>query len=462
MKLKGMLFKTFFVFLLLCVITLLIAVAIPIALVTFGLESNPLVLPEKKLTIQDVKRIKQMARENDPRKLQTEENKRLSITERDLNLLIYYALSHTPYSEKLNARINLYPKSANAFLTYRLPDNPFGAYLNVTAGLTESSNKIGIEKIKIGALTFPGWLLKPILKYGHKYLQQHEEYRTIIDGFNTIKAIHLDEKKVLLVYQWQPNVVKQLKERGRNLMVPNEERKRLLAYNEQLMKISRTIDGHRSSLIRFLQPLFQMAKERTIAGSDPVAENRAVILTLTIYSIGMDMNRFVRRPPRVMNLTIVEPGGHEKTVSPKEIKKVPRSQRVKFTLMQRNDLALHFLVSAAITVSAGGGMSDLLGLFKEMDDSRGGSGFSFADLTADRAGVKMAEVAMGPSFRANLLQQQMSEALKESDFMPRVDNLPEGIMELEFKTRYQDLDSESYRMIDDEIERRISACQIYQ
>ena len=462
MKSKGMLFKTFFVFLLLCVITLLIAVAIPIALVIFGLESNPLVLPEKKLTIQDVKRIKQIARENDPRKFQTEENKRLSITERDLNLLIYYALSHTPYSEKLNARINLYPKTAKVHLTYRLPDNPFDPYLNLAVGLSESSDKIRIEKMDIGTLPVPGWLLKPILQYAHKYLQHYEEYRIIIDGFNTIKTIHLYEKKALLVYQWQPNVAKQLKERGRNLMLPYEERKRLLAYNEQLMKISRTIDGHKCSLTKFLQPLFKMAKERTIAGSDPVAENRAVILTLTIYSIGMDMNRFVRRPPRVMNLTIVEPGGHEKTVSPKEIKKVPRSQRVKFTLMQRNDLALHFLVSAAITVSAGGGMSDLLGLFKEMDDSRGGSGFSFADLAADRAGVKMAEVSMSSSFHANLLQQQMSEAFKESYFMPRTDDLPEGIMELQFKIRFRDLDSKSYRMVDDEVERRISACRIYQ
>jgi hypothetical protein len=34
-------------------------------------------------------------------------------------------------------------------------------------------------------------------------------------------------------------------------------------------------------------------------------------------------------------------------------------------------------------------------------------------------------------------------------------------MELEFKHRYQDLDSKSYRIIEDEIESRLSQCKVY-
>ena len=75
--------------------------------------------------------------------------------------------------------------------------------------------------------------------------------------------------------------------------------------------------------------------------------------------------------------------------------------------------------------------------------------------------MKLANAGTGSSFSANLLQQQMSEQLKESDFMPRVDHLPEGIMELEFKKKYKDLDSATYRVVDEEIERRIVACRVY-
>ena len=132
------------------------------------------------------------------------------------------------------------------------------------------------------------------------------------------------------------------------------------------------------------------------------------------------------------------------------------------TLIKRHDLAQHFLVSAAIAVSAGSGLANLVGLFKEMDDSRGGSGFSFADLIADRAGVKLGEIAIASSNQAILLQRQMQKPVHEFDFMPRVDQLPEGIMELEFKRKYRDLDSATYRIVNTEIEHRIAACLIYQ
>ena len=45
--------------------------------------------------------------------------------------------------------------------------------------------------------------------------------------------------------------------------------------------------------------------------------------------------------------------------------------------------------------------------------------------------------------------------------MPRIDDLPEGIMELEFKHRYRDLDSEAYRLVQDEIDRRLATCRVY-
>jgi hypothetical protein len=102
-----------------------------------------------------------------------------------------------------------------------------------------------------------------------------------------------------------------------------------------------------------------------------------------------------------------------------------------------------------------------VGVFKELEDSRGGSGFSFADLLADRAGIRLAEMATETDKRARLLQQRMSGPLAETDFMPEIDNLPEGVMELEFKRRYRDLDSKSYRMIEAEIEQRLSRCRLY-
>jgi hypothetical protein len=34
-------------------------------------------------------------------------------------------------------------------------------------------------------------------------------------------------------------------------------------------------------------------------------------------------------------------------------------------------------------------------------------------------------------------------------------------MELEFKHRYRDLESDAYRLVQDEIDRRLSSCRVY-
>ena len=71
----------------------------------------------------------------------------------------------------------------------------------------------------------------------------------------------------------------------------------------------------------------------------------------------------------------------------------------------------------------------------------------------------MAEVAMGKD--AGALQAYMAGDLRESGYMPGFDKLPEGLMELEFKHRYENLDSATYALVDSEIARRIGGCTIH-
>jgi hypothetical protein len=260
----------------------------------------------------------------------------------------------------------------------------------------------------------------------------------VIDVADSIKEIQVADNSISMVYQWQPDAIKKLQAQGKDFFLPADEKERLQAYSERLAVVSQSMNGRTVSLSFFLRPLFQFAQQRTDAGGDPEAENRALLQNLAAFSVGRNINRLIGA------------------------KSYPKFGNVRLTLVGRDDLAKHFLVSAAITVSGGSGLANLAGIFKEMDDSRGGSGFSFADLAADRAGVKFAEIASGSTQQARLLQQRLSENFTETDYMPRIDNLPEGIQELEFKRRYKDLDSETYRMVEGEIERRIAACRMFQ
>ena len=50
------------------------------------------------------------------------------------------------------------------------------------------------------------------------------------------------------------------------------------------------------------------------------------------------------------------------------------------------DLAQHFIVSAVIAAAGGTPIAAAAGVYKELNDARDGSGFSFSDIAADRAG----------------------------------------------------------------------------
>jgi hypothetical protein len=398
-----------------------------------GIESTPLVEPASRLSHQDLARIKQLLRQHDPRHLKKQEVRTLSLTERDLNLLLEYA---APLTLNTSSRVELRPDGMKVVLTMKLPESPLGDYLNISADLSGADGSIHFERLTLGRLSLPVWLLEPLLRQVHRVmLASIEEYRTAVEA---ISSYRFDDNRLVIVYQLDPNLVRRLQQSGKVYLFPEADTRRMLAYHQELVRLSGQYESRRVSLDRVLPPLFQLAAARTGEGGDPQAENRALLLTLTMYALGKNISRFIDVP--------LQPPVH----------------RLHLSVLGRYDLVQHYLVSAALTVSAGSGLAGAMGVFKELDDSRGGTGFSFADLLADRAGIRLAEMATGTDQQARLLQQRMgSSVLLEADFMPSIKDLPEGIMELEFKHRYQDLDSKKYRMIEDEIDHRLSRCKVY-
>ena len=84
---------------------------------------------------------------------------------------------------------------------------------------------------------------------------------------------------------------------------------------------------------------------------------------------------------------------------------------------------------------------------------------SFADLAADRAGVRFAEAATGP--RAAQVQGMLADGADEALFMPAVKGLPEFTSEAEFERQFGAVGTPRYRQVADEIERRIAALPLH-
>jgi hypothetical protein len=128
------------------------------------------------------------------------------------------------------------------------------------------------------------------------------------------------------------------------------------------------------------------------------------------------------------------------------------------TLAGRDDFPKHFLISATLAAQGGGALADAVGVFKEVDDARHGSGFSFNDIAADRAGTRFGELAVGSAAR---LQAAVAAGMAEPDFMPDVRDLPEFMPEADFMRRYGGIGAPAYGRMMSEIEARIAARPLY-
>jgi hypothetical protein len=203
-----------------------------------------------------------------------------------------------------------------------------------------------------------------------------------------------------------------------------------------LTEVSRSLKTPNVSLTELFVPLLSFADERS-NGANGVAENRAVILLLALYVNGRD-------------LTSIVPNA----------KTWPRPPRHGVLLNGRADLAKHFIVSCALAAKAGGPLSDAVGLYKELADAREGSGFSFNDIAADRAGTRFGEYAVS-SDSARKLQRRARSGFSENEVMPATQDLPEFMPEREFIRRFGGVDAPAYNKMMAEIERRIAALPLY-
>jgi hypothetical protein len=208
-------------------------------------------------------------------------------------------------------------------------------------------------------------------------------------------------------------------------------------HNELLVEISRSLPAKKVSLLELLIPLIKLGQQRSEAGN-PIEENRAAILVLTLYVTGK-------------RLAAIVP----------EAKDWPRPEQHDVTLNGRQDFSQHFMVSAALAANAGGPLSDAIGIDKELADSRGGSGFSFNDIAADRAGTRFGELAAKNRESATNLQRRLSAGVRERDLMPATKDLPESMREEEFKRRFGGVDAPQYKRMMVEIERRVAGLALY-
>jgi hypothetical protein len=89
-----------------------------------------------------------------------------------------------------------------------------------------------------------------------------------------------------------------------------------------------------------------------------------------------------------------------------------------------------------------------------------GSGYSFVDLAADKAGVKFADYLADPD-TAKAAQSRLAIASDEALFFPVIKDLPEGLKTDAFRQTFKTVDSPEYQAMIAEIKGRIAGLGLY-
>jgi hypothetical protein len=128
------------------------------------------------------------------------------------------------------------------------------------------------------------------------------------------------------------------------------------------------------------------------------------------------------------------------------------------TVRGRRDLCQHFMVSCALTEIVGPDLAETAGLLKEQKDSLGGSGFSFADLGADLAGIAFA----GGVKSGTIPLGQLAERFRVIDYAPDPAGLKEGLSAKEFLRDYSSPSDERFREAREALLAKIRALPGYE
>lgn len=391
-----------------------------------AIETSPAVAAQGKVLPRDIERALRLLRSHDPRHQRPGIVRVLMADERDLALLLQHGAARWAGAA---TQVSLGRGVAHGRASVPLQLQGRQIWINVDLQLRQGRGLPDLEALRVGRLPLPAWAVAPLLRW---WLERRGLGVDLELPRDVVRHVDFRPRQLVLYYAWREDTLSRMLA----TLVPAADQERLRAYSDRLVELLHDeAAGGAVSLARLLPPMFDMARRRSASpDADAARENRAALLTLAFYA-----NR--------RGLVALVPAARH----------WPRPKPLTVTLAGRIDLPLHFLISAAIAAESGTPLADAVGLYKEVSDSRGGSGFSFSDLAADRAGTRLGERAVrAPAW----LQQRLAAGAAESDLLPDISDLPEFLSAEDFGKRYGHIEAPPYLLMMREIEGRLDTLSL--
>ena len=387
--------------------------------VWLSLERTPLSFEAAQVTSAEKRRLVDLLHGKNPLALDDNETCTLRLTEHDLNVLLSWGLSLGSPARKASVRSGPgfgrtgADRSACRWVGQRY------RYLNLElaggAGVQDGALRLEVDRCRLGCIEMPRRLLGLPFVPRCIATQSRPALAAVSEGHSR----NADRAEPLS--SWPTAVCACRRRLRRELFGPT-------AVNEEVLASTQAQIDHLLAVIRPLRPaqrtfglcfetVFTLARERSV-GRDAIKENQA-----GIFALGILLGH-----PRIEEILGLAGAGDGRPAA--------RHALIRIVLRGRSDWTRHFCVSAVLAVLSDEAVSGAAGLLKEeLDGDTGGSGFSFSDLLADRAGTTFAIQATRDEASARAMQERLAGGFRIDEFFPPAADLPEGIPDAQIQSR---------------------------
>lgn len=403
--------------------SLLVLCVLIMVMLSFALDNSPVMPIDHGFNRDDIQRAKQLLQVKPGERDQV---KSLALNQNDINVAASYLLNHLAEN---TVRIIIEEDRVLFKAAIFVPQTLWGRYLDISLKLIQDGQMVRVKSLKIGRISIPDPAANYLARLAiHSPPLNH--YWQLIARY--VRGVNISPGQVEIRY-----LAALVDEAKQLVLQKHRDYPNLHLYQQQINEIVSQHDPDwRLSLTDLMQPLFATAYQRSSEDS-AIQENRAVIIAVASYIYKQDLRGY-------LPLGLVY------------------NKEYPVFAYKRIDIPQHFIASALLVAVNSRVLAEKMGESKEVGDANHGSGFSFIDLTADRAGSRFGQLATGNAEQARLLQQRMSKIYHYSDIIPAMLDLPEKMDDAEFRQRFKGTDSREYQEMLAEIDQRIDRLPVYQ
>ncbi|WP_147301951.1 hypothetical protein [Thalassotalea euphylliae] len=409
-------------------------------------DSEPLIYQQHQISASHADNSKRLAKRIADTWRNGEQQTKLVLTQAEINGLT--ALFHRAVP---NSALNITLSEHGAVLlgSVGLPKPLNQQFVNISATLLPSETGLELAGVQVGGLSLSGtntirltrWLVDYYVGKGATNKLLNTVTQVAISPNQLVVGLNVD-KEVLALRQDASLLAK-----VRDELALFGDKAMITMYYQELLTFAnhQPING---KVHQYINHIFNYAnaQNQLALPASYIEQNKALLVALVLYFGDDRMALLVGDIAQLDWRQRVRQARHRQVI----------------TLAGRGDLQQHFIYSVALQLLSNDQASDALGEFKEfLDTNQGGSGFSFADLMADRAGTRLAMMATYSEAQAQQLQTVLAK-VGDEELLPTIQGLAEGLDEQGFSKEYQGVSSSNYQQMLIHIDSRLKTLSLYQ